>query len=166
MGRRQKHDPFYGQFRVPNRRRVDCTNSLATVFADSPGLYHLAGGERMSRWQIGELLAARIELNPQLVPGSAADHRRHGHAHARGVPGKGDPRGHGKDRFGRVRRGRIGRRKEWRLRRLVSGEGFEGRRGKELVPARYNTATTFGLEVSPDSPDIRTTWLLDLKSSK
>ena len=34
-------------------------------------LYHVAGSERLSRWQIGQLLAARCpELQPKIVPGS------------------------------------------------------------------------------------------------
>jgi dTDP-4-dehydrorhamnose reductase len=39
-----------------------------------PGLYHLAGSQRLSRWQIGQLLAARWpQLNPKLVATSIAD---------------------------------------------------------------------------------------------
>ena len=38
---------------------------------DRPGLYHLAGAERLSRWQIGQLLAQRwSHLNPRLEPAS------------------------------------------------------------------------------------------------
>jgi dTDP-4-dehydrorhamnose reductase len=40
-----------------------------------PGLYHVAGAERLSRWQIGQLLATRWpQLNPGIVPGSASDY--------------------------------------------------------------------------------------------
>jgi len=39
------------------------------------GLFHVAGKERLSRWQIGELLAARWpQLNPKLEPGSIKDY--------------------------------------------------------------------------------------------
>jgi dTDP-4-dehydrorhamnose reductase len=41
----------------------------------TPGLYHLAGAERLSRWHLGRLMAARWpQLNPKLVPGSASDY--------------------------------------------------------------------------------------------
>ena len=41
-----------------------------------PGLYHIAGSERLSRWQIGQLLAARWpHLNPQIEPGSLKQYR-------------------------------------------------------------------------------------------
>ncbi len=66
---------FTDEFRCPIAAALTAQTVWRLVFADSPGLYHLAGGERMSRWQIGELLAARYRtLNPQLVPGSAADY--------------------------------------------------------------------------------------------
>ncbi|MBA5875293.1 MAG: sugar nucleotide-binding protein [Nitrospira sp. CR1.2] len=40
-----------------------------------PGLYHLGGQERLSRWEIGELLAARFpELRSAIQPGSVADY--------------------------------------------------------------------------------------------
>ncbi len=38
------------------------------------GLFHVAGAEKLSRWQIGQLMAARWpQLNPKITPGSAAD---------------------------------------------------------------------------------------------
>jgi dTDP-4-dehydrorhamnose reductase len=38
------------------------------------GLYHVAGAEKLSRWQIGRLIAARWpQLNPQITAGSAKD---------------------------------------------------------------------------------------------
>ena len=38
------------------------------------GLFHVAGAEKLSRWQIGQLVAARCpQLNPKITPGSAAD---------------------------------------------------------------------------------------------
>jgi dTDP-4-dehydrorhamnose reductase len=43
--------------------------------ANRPGLYHLAGAERLSRWDIGRLLAARHpELTPRIEPASIAGH--------------------------------------------------------------------------------------------
>jgi dTDP-4-dehydrorhamnose reductase len=39
---------------------------------NQPGLYHVAGAERLSRWQIGQLIAARWpQLHPKIKPGSA-----------------------------------------------------------------------------------------------
>ena len=46
-------------------------------FAAQPraGLYHLGGSERLSRWEIGELLARRYpELRPWIQPGSVVDY--------------------------------------------------------------------------------------------
>jgi dTDP-4-dehydrorhamnose reductase len=38
------------------------------------GLFHVAGAEKLSRWQIGQLMAARCpQLNPKITPGLAAD---------------------------------------------------------------------------------------------
>jgi dTDP-4-dehydrorhamnose reductase len=38
------------------------------------GLFHVAGAEKLSRWQIGQLMAARWpQLNPKITPGSAAN---------------------------------------------------------------------------------------------
>lgn len=40
-----------------------------------PGLYHLGGHERLSRWEIGELVAARFPaLRSSIQPGSVADY--------------------------------------------------------------------------------------------
>ncbi len=39
------------------------------------GLFHVAGAEKLSRWQIGQLIAARWpQLNPKFTPGSAANY--------------------------------------------------------------------------------------------
>jgi len=36
------------------------------------GLFHVAGAEKLSRWQIGQLIAARWpQLKPKITPGSA-----------------------------------------------------------------------------------------------
>ena len=46
------------------------------VALNKPGIYHIAGRERLSRWQIGQLVASRwLQLNPRLEPGSLLDYR-------------------------------------------------------------------------------------------
>jgi dTDP-4-dehydrorhamnose reductase len=43
---------------------------------DKPGLYHLGGSERLSRWEIGEVLIPWFpELTGRLIQGTARDHR-------------------------------------------------------------------------------------------
>ena len=45
------------------------------VVQNRPGLYHVVGSERLSRWQIGQLLAKHWGLNPKMEPGSIRDFR-------------------------------------------------------------------------------------------
>ena len=48
----------------------------ALVAKDCPGIYHLAGSERLSRWEIGLALARRYaELKPQLQAGRLRDYQ-------------------------------------------------------------------------------------------
>src|SRR6185437_14232005 len=43
---------------------------------DAPGLYHLAGAERLSRWEIGQILAKHwMGPKPKMEPGSIRDFR-------------------------------------------------------------------------------------------
>ena len=43
---------------------------------DKPGLYHLGGSERLSRWEIGEILLPWFpELRGRLIRGTARDHQ-------------------------------------------------------------------------------------------
>jgi dTDP-4-dehydrorhamnose reductase len=47
----------------------------APAAARPAGIFHLAGAERLSRWRLGELLAARHpDLRPRLVPASLRDY--------------------------------------------------------------------------------------------
>ena len=42
------------------------------VNQERAGLFHVAGAEKLSRWQIGQLLATRWpQLNPKITPASA-----------------------------------------------------------------------------------------------
>ncbi len=66
---------FTDEFRCPIAAAATATTLWRLAAHGSPGLYHLAGGERLSRWQIGQLLASRYRrLEARLVEGSAADY--------------------------------------------------------------------------------------------
>jgi dTDP-4-dehydrorhamnose reductase len=67
---------FTDEFRNPIHAR-ETSRAIWELFgANCRGTYHLAGSERLSRWQIGELMAARCpDLNPQLEPSSRAEYR-------------------------------------------------------------------------------------------
>jgi dTDP-4-dehydrorhamnose reductase len=66
---------FTDEFRCPIPAEVTARATWELLRQKRPGLYHLAGSERLSRWQIGQLLAARSQdLQARLVPGSAADY--------------------------------------------------------------------------------------------
>jgi dTDP-4-dehydrorhamnose reductase len=62
---------FTDEFRSPIPAAVTARAIWELAALNKPGLYHVAGSERLSRWQIGQLLAARWpELEPRIVPGS------------------------------------------------------------------------------------------------
>jgi dTDP-4-dehydrorhamnose reductase len=62
---------FTDEFRSPIPAEVTACAIWELARRDKPGLYHVAGSERLSRWQIGQLLAARwSDLKPQIEPGS------------------------------------------------------------------------------------------------
>jgi dTDP-4-dehydrorhamnose reductase len=54
---------FEDEFRSPLAADVTARAVWELAAANQPGLYHMAGGERLSRYDIGRLLAA---INPQL----------------------------------------------------------------------------------------------------
>lgn len=67
---------FTDEFRNPLPAPVTARALWEIALANRPGLYHLAGAERLSRWEIGERLAARwLHLNPRLIPASLKDYR-------------------------------------------------------------------------------------------
>jgi dTDP-4-dehydrorhamnose reductase len=72
-----KHVTLYAdEFRCPLPAGVIARAVWELAQRDCPGLYHLGGSERLSRWEIGEaLLPWYPELNGQLVKGSSRDHR-------------------------------------------------------------------------------------------
>jgi dTDP-4-dehydrorhamnose reductase len=65
---------FTDEFRCPIPA-IDTARAVWELVArNKPGLYHLAGGERLSRWQIGTALAKRwASLHPKIEPMSIKD---------------------------------------------------------------------------------------------
>jgi dTDP-4-dehydrorhamnose reductase len=67
---------FTDEFRSPLPAVVTARALWELVENYQPGLYHLSGAERLSRWQIGRLIAGRWpELNPKLRPASRRDYQ-------------------------------------------------------------------------------------------
>jgi dTDP-4-dehydrorhamnose reductase len=67
---------FTDEFRCPIPAVETARATWEVAMQDKPGLYHLAGSERLSRWQIGELLAKHwTRLNPKMEPISIRDFR-------------------------------------------------------------------------------------------
>jgi len=67
---------FTDEFRSPLPAVVTARAVWELIEKYQPGLYHLSGAERLSRWQIGQLLAERWpELNPKLQPVSRCDYQ-------------------------------------------------------------------------------------------
>ncbi|MGH7233611.1 MAG: SDR family oxidoreductase [Nitrospiraceae bacterium] len=65
---------FTDEFRCPIPAMVTARAVWELILRREPGLYHLAGAERLSRWQIGQLLAQRWpHLNPKFEPASRLD---------------------------------------------------------------------------------------------
>jgi dTDP-4-dehydrorhamnose reductase len=66
---------FTDEFRSPLDASVTARALWDLALANATGLYHVAGAERLSRWALGQLLAARWpELNPGLEPASLAEY--------------------------------------------------------------------------------------------
>jgi len=67
---------FTDEFRSPIPAIVTVRAVWELAAQDKPGLYHLAGSEKLSRYRIGELLAARWpQLNPKIHPSSLKDYQ-------------------------------------------------------------------------------------------
>ena len=72
----KKLNLFTDEFRCPIPAKVTARALWELIPKNQPGLYHLAGGERLSRWQIGQLIAARWpQLNPRINAGSLKDYQ-------------------------------------------------------------------------------------------
>src|ERR1051326_2844776 len=71
----QKLRLFIDEFRCPIPASVTAEAVWTLLQQSRPGLYHLAGSERLSRWAIGQLCAGLWpELNPQLEPASLREY--------------------------------------------------------------------------------------------
>lgn len=65
---------FHDEYRCPIAAAVTARALWALAQLDRPGLYHLAGTERLSRLAIGELLGRRWpEVTPRVLPSSVRD---------------------------------------------------------------------------------------------
>jgi dTDP-4-dehydrorhamnose reductase len=66
---------YTDEFRCPMPAVVTARAIWELAAQNKPGLYHLAGNERLSRWEMGRLVAARWpQLNPRIEPASRKDH--------------------------------------------------------------------------------------------
>ena len=66
---------FTDEFRSPIPAEATARAVWELVSQERTGLYHVAGRERLSRWQIGQLIAARYpELNPRNQPSSLKEY--------------------------------------------------------------------------------------------
>jgi dTDP-4-dehydrorhamnose reductase len=67
---------FTDEFRCPIPAVVTARAIWELLVSGRPGLYHLAGSERLSRYQIGELLAARwSQLRPKIRAASLKEYQ-------------------------------------------------------------------------------------------
>jgi dTDP-4-dehydrorhamnose reductase len=66
---------FRDEFRCPMPAQVTARAIWELAVQPRTGLYHLAGSERLSRWQIGQLIAARWpQLNPRIESASLKEY--------------------------------------------------------------------------------------------
>lgn len=66
---------FVDEFRCPIPASATARAIWELVGANASGLFHVAGSEKLSRWQIGELLVARHpEFRHLISPGSLTDY--------------------------------------------------------------------------------------------
>jgi dTDP-4-dehydrorhamnose reductase len=67
---------FTDEYRCPIGATVTARAVWELLALGANGLFHLAGSERLSRWEIGELLARQhAALNPRLEPTSLTEYR-------------------------------------------------------------------------------------------
>jgi dTDP-4-dehydrorhamnose reductase len=67
---------FTDEFRSPIPAVVTARAAWELAAQNKAGLYHVAGSERLSRWELGSLIAVRWpQLNPKLEAGSLKEYR-------------------------------------------------------------------------------------------
>ncbi len=67
---------FTDEFRNPMHAHVTARAIWELAQHNRPGLYHLGGSERLSRWEIGQLIAARCPaLQTRMIPASLKEYR-------------------------------------------------------------------------------------------
>jgi len=67
---------FTDEFRSPIPAEITARAVWELVTQQKSGIYHVAGAERLSHWQIGQLVAARApDVNPQLQPASLKEYQ-------------------------------------------------------------------------------------------
>ena len=67
---------FTDEFRCPIPAEVTARAVWELIGQSRSGLYHVAGNERLSRWEIGQLLAARWpQMRPKIEPCSIKEYR-------------------------------------------------------------------------------------------
>ena len=67
---------FTDEFRCPIHAEVTARAAWELLHKNQPGLYHVAGSQRLSRWDIGQLLAPRWpHLNPKMVATSFKEYQ-------------------------------------------------------------------------------------------
>ena len=67
---------FTDEFRTPVPAVVTAKVIWELAERSASGLFHLGGAERLSRWEIGQLLAERWkDLTPKMTPGSIKDYQ-------------------------------------------------------------------------------------------
>lgn len=66
---------FTDEYRSPTHALVTARAVWELALAEASGIYHLAGAERLSRWEIGQLVARRCpELQPRIEAGFIRDY--------------------------------------------------------------------------------------------
>lgn len=69
-------DLFVDEFRCPAAAPVVARSVWELLSAGAIGTYHLCGAEKLSRYEIGQLLAERHpDLNPKMIAGSRRDYK-------------------------------------------------------------------------------------------
>ena len=67
---------FTDEFRCPIHAEVTARAAWELLAKNQPGFFHVAGSERLSRWQIGQLLAPRWpQLNPKMAATSLKEYQ-------------------------------------------------------------------------------------------